>query len=779
MANIRMLQARREAVEKEKLKEQGTLKAQRSQEVDTQDVAKKTNVDESSRTAKKAKRDAFLAQSEIELADKKIANATLGAAVGAIAAAASAIGAFIPKKSEGDKADDKAKKAENKATDARKEANTDKKNLDEAKKKNSPDVEKLQDKANKSDAKATNLEGRATELKAVAKEAYKKEGKDEKGQKVDKPSKTEPTAETPPKTENKPVPGVPTETTTSTGAKIEPTAETPPKTENKPVPGVSTETTTSTGAKIEPPAEIPKLASDNPNSGKEKATLSVIKVDGKDSINLNDQNSKNQQSSAFGRSSAIFGIIGENLADGAYDRQHHLDSSQPGSATFARKQERLEQRGTSQSARTDSQLSLEEARGKAAGGKISDSELQKALKEFRGDKPQDGKPQVSLAGSGAVKEGEQAPSGFLGKKFSERDARVNAFADQKFGLGDSVKKTEFINALKSTGGDVDKAIDNADKAKYGNKINGSDKDLIKATNTFERSRGDIGAGFEKNADRSQNLAQGLSSAFSDHAATEAVPGVNGNAGTAATPASNKGTDFSNKYLITDANGVTVLKGTGTLGAIGGFLGIGSADQGNAENSALRRDILDGTISKADAATIINQLGQNGGAKAAGELIASIGGPLAKEILNVGADGKPATAEVKNPDGTVKTPANNPIIGANTIAAIASKSNLDVSAALTRGVEGRSDATDLKTQIGGSKVTPEKASTFNSTLLIFNIGIPALQFFLQQLDKIREAQDAKNEAIKKLAGANKLLAALGQELKRQGSINSDSHASTPK
>ena len=57
MPNIRMLTAQRELNEKERLKIQGTLKARRSQEVDTQDVAKKTDKSEAARTAKKLSKD--------------------------------------------------------------------------------------------------------------------------------------------------------------------------------------------------------------------------------------------------------------------------------------------------------------------------------------------------------------------------------------------------------------------------------------------------------------------------------------------------------------------------------------------------------------------------------------------------------------------------------------------------------------------------------------------------------------------------------------------------
>ncbi len=91
MANIRMLTARRELFEKEKLKQQGTIKAKRNQENDTQDVAKKTNTSEAARTAVKASRDASLAQAEIEVAASKIRTATIGAVIGAVGAIVSAV----------------------------------------------------------------------------------------------------------------------------------------------------------------------------------------------------------------------------------------------------------------------------------------------------------------------------------------------------------------------------------------------------------------------------------------------------------------------------------------------------------------------------------------------------------------------------------------------------------------------------------------------------------------------------------------------------------------
>lgn len=86
MPSIRMLSARREMLEKEKLKNQGTLRARRDQEMDTQDVAKKTNTSETARALKKALKDASMAAAEEKIAEKKIANAILGQTIGAVGA---------------------------------------------------------------------------------------------------------------------------------------------------------------------------------------------------------------------------------------------------------------------------------------------------------------------------------------------------------------------------------------------------------------------------------------------------------------------------------------------------------------------------------------------------------------------------------------------------------------------------------------------------------------------------------------------------------------------
>lgn len=87
MPNIRMLSARRELYEKEKMKQQGIVKAKRNQENDSQDVAKKTSTSESARTAKKAERDARLASAEEKIATKKKETAAIGMAIGGIGAA--------------------------------------------------------------------------------------------------------------------------------------------------------------------------------------------------------------------------------------------------------------------------------------------------------------------------------------------------------------------------------------------------------------------------------------------------------------------------------------------------------------------------------------------------------------------------------------------------------------------------------------------------------------------------------------------------------------------
>lgn len=91
MPNIRMLQAHREMVEKEKLVHQGKVQARRRQETDTKDVADKTNKSEIARTIKKGEQDKRSAKNELDLATKKEANARAQqtvAAVGAVVGAA-------------------------------------------------------------------------------------------------------------------------------------------------------------------------------------------------------------------------------------------------------------------------------------------------------------------------------------------------------------------------------------------------------------------------------------------------------------------------------------------------------------------------------------------------------------------------------------------------------------------------------------------------------------------------------------------------------------------
>lgn len=95
MPNIRMLSARRELFEKEKLKHQGTIKARRNQESDTQDVAKKTNTSEAERTAKKALRDAKLAEAEEKIAKSKRDTALVGAVIGGIGAIVGLVGTAV------------------------------------------------------------------------------------------------------------------------------------------------------------------------------------------------------------------------------------------------------------------------------------------------------------------------------------------------------------------------------------------------------------------------------------------------------------------------------------------------------------------------------------------------------------------------------------------------------------------------------------------------------------------------------------------------------------
>jgi hypothetical protein len=89
MPNIRMLTAQRELNEKQRMIIQGVLKARRSQEQDTQDVAKKTDKSEAERTVKKASKDASLADAEAKLASSQKKTATIGAVIGGIGALAS------------------------------------------------------------------------------------------------------------------------------------------------------------------------------------------------------------------------------------------------------------------------------------------------------------------------------------------------------------------------------------------------------------------------------------------------------------------------------------------------------------------------------------------------------------------------------------------------------------------------------------------------------------------------------------------------------------------
>jgi hypothetical protein len=120
MPNIRMLTAQRELTEKERVKNQGTLKAQRSQEMDTQDVAKKTNTSEAARAFKKAQSDLRSAKAEEQLAETKAKYAAIGAAIGAIgtivsigaAAVTLGKGSKDEKPGEGAKPKDTAKKSD-------------------------------------------------------------------------------------------------------------------------------------------------------------------------------------------------------------------------------------------------------------------------------------------------------------------------------------------------------------------------------------------------------------------------------------------------------------------------------------------------------------------------------------------------------------------------------------------------------------------------------------------------------------------------------------------
>lgn len=106
MPNIRMLSSRRELYEKEKMKQQGIIKARRNQENDTQDVAKKTNTSEAARTAKKAERDAKLAKAEEDMANQKRKTAAVGAVIGGLGALA-AMGLTIAKLSTESKSEKK------------------------------------------------------------------------------------------------------------------------------------------------------------------------------------------------------------------------------------------------------------------------------------------------------------------------------------------------------------------------------------------------------------------------------------------------------------------------------------------------------------------------------------------------------------------------------------------------------------------------------------------------------------------------------------------------
>ncbi|MFN8671060.1 MAG: hypothetical protein U0457_03130 [Candidatus Sericytochromatia bacterium] len=74
--------------------------------------------------------------------------------------------------------------------------------------------------------------------------------------------------------------------------------------------------------------------------------------------------------------------------------------------------------------------------------------------------------------------------------------------------------------------------------------------------------------------------------------------------------------------------------------------------------------------------------------------------------------------------------------------------------------------DKSAQIGGSKYqVGENPGTLNSILLFLNLANPSIQLYLQALDKKREAEEQKLEAIKKLAAANKFIDTLKKDLKR--------------
>ncbi|GIW21083.1 MAG: hypothetical protein KatS3mg068_0090 [Candidatus Sericytochromatia bacterium] len=88
--NVRLLQARKELVEKYRAVQQGFVDKRQNYEKETQDIAAKTNKSEAARAARKAAMDAKMAKLEMDLADKKAKSAFIGALLGGISAVAGA-----------------------------------------------------------------------------------------------------------------------------------------------------------------------------------------------------------------------------------------------------------------------------------------------------------------------------------------------------------------------------------------------------------------------------------------------------------------------------------------------------------------------------------------------------------------------------------------------------------------------------------------------------------------------------------------------------------------
>lgn len=842
MPNIRMLQAHREMVEKEKLVHQGKVQARRRQETDTKDVADKTNKSEIARTIKKGEQDKRSAKNELDLATKKEANARAQqtvAAVGAVVGAAIGVMNMVSsmdkavtqgKKNEADKlgkknealgdknkalgdknkalgSDNEKMKAENKAiTDKGPVSKEDQKKIDSNNKQIGANEKQIGANEKQIGTNNTQIEANKTKIGEIKKDLIAGAEKGLLGRTADNLTNgAKDLANTATSAPGKAVDAVKSavDSVMGGGAKSTPAGDTStsaPKVESGGGATAKPATPTNSGdspqktGDVTNPTTKDTTGTETPTESKKtesRAAVGEYLTEGEKSDAGKDTRSKEDimsEQKDLMKGLMFGGVKGE---DGKEMTSEQIKvKMQQNMIAMGNKDEEAKQN-------TPAKLGMKgatEQMGEARGNLKALDNLSKAGGKLEGLGDED-KKKIASMGLEAGSDG----------KISE-DSIKTAGLEQGASLAGAKKSFDDFSLKSSvpiSGGLVNAFFGAKDLLSGGAKgktesgyasLEKGDQDLIKSVigepSASEKTSQPASSGTTQTPQNNDSSGGTQPAGAKPQDPTAARLGKFVERSTPEGEAKQKfdALDPNVKKLIDDKK-LTFDKKTGAISAeSGGLFGVGG-NTGAVINSFSDIDPKTGksTINEAKAKATIEAIGKTDPA-AAGQILSDIQqkDPVAFKAITAGMSdeeiGKAIGAAVDS--GAISTDKGKAMLDSldNKVTGSDGKIITRGEAVMDKIADSNVNAADklfdagaktsnsaLDKIIGGAKGQPEGSSStpsaFNSALLLLNMAGPAIQMYLQALDKIREAQEQQLEAMKKYAAAKKMVDTLRGDLKR--------------